>query len=129
MQFWDQICPVLNFTPGCAISNTIFMINELDLLCVLNFIELGIYFIFGTKFSWNEGIDTYFNVECVLLRSNWDFLSGYLVVTALCLVVTAGYCLLLDGYWWLLLVTACYCLFPILVWTQNHLRSALCNKI
>ena len=27
------------------------MINELDLLSVPNFIALGIYFIFGTKFS------------------------------------------------------------------------------
>ena len=45
-------------------------------------------FIFGTKFSWNEGIDTYFNAKCVLLGRNFDFLGGYLVVT-----------------WWLLLVT------------------------
>ena len=56
-----------------------------------NFIALGIYFLFGTKFSWNEGIDTCFNVECVLLGRNFDFLSGYLVVTARYLVVTTGY--------------------------------------
>ena len=56
-----------------------------------NFIALGIYFIFGIKFSWNERIDTCFNVECVLLGRNFDFVSGYLVVT--------------GRYWWLLLVT------------------------
>ena len=58
------------------------MIKEHDLLWVPNFIALGIYFLFRTKFSWNEGIDTCFNV---------DFLGGYLVVIA--------------RYWWLLLVS------------------------
>ena len=86
--------PVFNFASRSAIWNIIFMINELDLLWVSNFIALGIYFIFGNKFSWNEGIDTCFNVECVLFGRNCDFLGGYLVVTALYLVVTAGYCLL-----------------------------------
>ena len=66
---------------------------------MLNFIALGIYFIFGTKFSWNEGISSCFSVECVLLGRNFDFPGGYLVVTARYLVVTAGYC-------WLPLVTA-----------------------
>ena len=47
-----------------------------------NFIALGMYFLFGTKFSWNEGIDIYFDVEYVLLDRNVDFLGGYLVVTA-----------------------------------------------
>ena len=47
-----------------------------------NFIALGMYFLFGTKFSWNEGIDIYFDVEYVLLDRNFDFLGGYLVVTA-----------------------------------------------
>ena len=61
---------------------------------------LGIYFIFGTTFSSNQGIDTCFNVECVLLDRNFDFLGGYLVVTARYLVVTGGYCSLP-------LVTAC----------------------
>ena len=73
--------------------------------------------ILGTKFSWNKGIDTCFNVECVLLSRSFGFLGGYLVVTARYLVVTVGYYLLPGGYWWLLLVTACYCLFPLLVWT------------
>ena len=62
-----------------------------------NFIALGIYFIFGTKFSWVEGIDTCFNVECMLLDlilNFWWLLSSY--------------CSLPVGYWWLLLVTACY---------------------
>ena len=58
-----------------------------------NFIALGIYLVFGTKFSWNEGIDTCFNVEYVLLGCDFDFLGGY--------------CLLPSGYW-LLFVTARY---------------------
>ena len=45
-----------------------------------------------------------FNVECVLLRHNFDSLGGYLVVTARHLVVTARYGSLLGVYWWLLLV-------------------------
>ena len=61
-----------------------------------NFIALGIYFILGTKSSWNEGIHTYFNVEYVLLVRNSDFLGGSLVVTAHYLVVTCGYYLLLG---------------------------------
>ena len=56
---------------------------------------LGIYFIFGTKFSWNERIDTCFNVECGLLSRNFDFFGGYLVVTARYLMVTTCYCSLL----------------------------------
>ena len=85
---------VHNFGLRLAISNIIFMINELELLWVPNFTVLGIYFIFGTKFSWNEGIHTCFNFECVLLGRNFDFL----VVTARYLVVTARYCSLLGGY-------------------------------
>ena len=45
--------------------------------------------------SWNEGIDTCFNVECVLPGRSYDFLDGYLVVTPRYRVVTAGYCSLL----------------------------------
>ena len=74
-----------------------------------NFIALGIYFIFGTKFSRNEGTDTCFNVERMLLGHNFDFLCGYLVVTARYLVVTARYCSSLGSYWLLLLVTGGYC--------------------
>ena len=80
-----------------------------------NFIALGIYFIFGTKF--NEGIETCFNVECV-------FLGGYLVVTALYLVASAGYCLLPGGYWWLLLVTGGDCSFPV-VTARSHFQYEL----
>ena len=76
-------------------SNIIFKTNELDLLWVLNFIALGIYFIFGTKFFWNVGIDTCFNVEYVLLGRNFDYFGGYLVVTARYLEVTGAYCFLL----------------------------------
>ena len=84
------------------------MINKHDQLWMPNFITLEIYFIFGTKFSWNEGIDTCFNVEFVLLGRNFDFLSDYLVVTARYLVVTTGYCSLPGGYCSLLVVTTCY---------------------
>ena len=70
------------------------MINQLDLLWLSNFIALGIYFIFGTEFSWNEGFDTCFNVEYVLLGRNFDFLGGY--------------CLLLVVTWWLLVAAARY---------------------
>ena len=65
------------------------------------------YFLFGTKFSRNEEIDTCFNVECVLLGRNFNFLGGYLVATAHYLSVTTGQCLLLvvaAGYRSLLLV-------------------------
>ena len=79
-----------------AISDIIFMINKLDLLWVSNLIALGIHVVFGTKFSWNEGIDACFNVEFVLLMAVTLIL---LVVTARCQVVTAGYCCsLLGGY-------------------------------
>ena len=74
---------------------------------------LGIYFIFGIKFSWNEGNNTCLNVEYVLLDRNFDFLGGYLVVTARYLAIIArycsllgGYCSLLGGYCSLLVVTA-----------------------
>ena len=70
------------------------------------FVALGIYFIFRTTFSWNERTDTCFKVECVLLGRNYDFLGGYLVITA-------RYCSLLGGYWWLLLVTGGYCSLPL----------------
>ena len=68
-----------------------------------NFIALGIFFIFGTKFPWNEEIFSCFNVECVLLGRNLIIL----VVTPRYVVVTGGYCTLLvvaDRYRLLLLV-------------------------
>ena len=105
--------PVFTFRPRSTISKTIFVMN---LTCwVPHFIALGIYSIFGTKSSWNEGIDTYFNVEWVLLGHNFDFLGGSFVVTARYLVFTASYCSLPGGYW---LLTVHYCLFPLklLVW-------------
>ena len=55
-----------------------------------NFIIIGIYFLFGTIFSWNEETDTCFNVERMLLGHNYDFLSGYLVATARYLSVTTS---------------------------------------
>ena len=65
-------------------------------------------FTFWLKFSWNKGIDTCFNVECVLPDCSFDFLGGYLVVTARYLVVTTGYCSIPGGYCLLLVVTTHY---------------------
>ena len=87
---------------------------------MLNFITLGMYFIFGTKFSWNEGIDTCFNVECVLLGRNFYWFGGYLVVTARYLVVTARYLVATGGYCSLLVVTGGYCSLS-LVNGRSHL--------
>ena len=87
----------------------IFTINELELPWVPNFIALEIYFIFESKFSWNEGIDT-------SLISNVRYLAViliFLVVTARYLVVSAGYCSLPGGYWWLLLVAGGCCSLPL----------------
>ena len=59
-----------------------------------NFIALGIYFIFGSTFSWNEGIDT-------SLMSNVRYLAViliFLVVMARYLVFSAGYSSLPGGY-------------------------------
>ena len=53
-------------------------LTSFDLLWSSNFIALGIYSILG-PFSWNEGIDTCFNVDCVLPGRNFDF---HLVVIA-----------------------------------------------
>ena len=63
-----------------------------------NFTALGIYFLLGTNFSGNEKIDSCFNVECMLLCCNIDFLGGYLVVTARYIVVAARYCSLPCSY-------------------------------
>ena len=65
-------------------SNIIYKINELDLLWVPNFISLEVTFIFWTKFSWNEEIDTFLMLNVC-----------YLVVAFIFLAVTL----------WLLLVT------------------------
>ena len=119
-QFWDQICPISS--QDAQFSNIIFKINKLDLLWVLNFIALGIYFIFGTKFFSNEGIDTCFNINCVLLGRTFDFFRGYCSLPS-------GYCSLAGGYWWLLLVTgtyyslvtARYTSYPLLEWTEMYM--------
>ena len=71
-----------------------------------NFIALGIYFVFGAKSSWNEWIDTCFNIECVLVGRNFDFPLSYLVVSARYLLVTASYGSLPGGYCSLLVITA-----------------------
>ena len=79
------------------------------------FHSIGNIFTFWFKFSWNKGIDTCFNVECVLLDCNFDFLGGYLVVTARYLVVTTGYCSIPGGYCLLLVVTAHYHLLMLIL--------------
>ena len=76
--------------------NIIFKINKLELLWVPNFIALGIYFIFGTKFFWNVGL-------ILVLMSNMRYLVVILIFLWF-LVVTAHYCSLLGGYCSLLLV-------------------------
>ena len=76
--------------------NIIFKINKLELLWVPNFIALGIYFIFGTKFFWNVGL-------ILVLMSNMCYLVVILIFLWF-LVVTAHYCSLLGGYCSLLLV-------------------------
>ena len=81
-------------------SNIIFKNNELDLLWVPIFIALEIYFIFGTKFFWNEGL------ILVLMSKLY-----YLVVILIFLVVTGRY----------MVVTLCYCSFPLLVWTRDFI--------
>ena len=101
------------------------MIDKLGLLWVPNFIAWRIYLLFETKFFCNEGIDTCFNAKCLLLGCNFDFLGGYLVVTAYYPVVTACYLVVTACYWWLLLITTCYCLFPLLVWMNLRLKNCL----
>ena len=59
-----------------------------------NFIVFGYISFLEPNFPGIRGIETCFNVECVLLGRNFDLLGGYLVVTAHYLVVTGGYCLL-----------------------------------
>ena len=97
VEFYNIIFTISNLQ--YHFSNIIFKINELELFWVLNFTALGICFVFGTKFSWNEGIGTCLDVECMLLGRNFDYFVGYLVVTAPYLVFTAR-----------------YCSFPLLVW-------------
>ena len=87
-----------------------------------SFIALGMYFIFGSKYSWNEGSDTCFNVKYVLLSRNFDFFGGYLVVTARYLMVTTGYLVVTGGYCSLLVVNARY---RSLVLVPNFSTSAL----
>ena len=106
--FQTKSAQVFNFGSRSAISNIVFRINEFDLLWVPHFIALAIYFIFGTKFTWNEGIDTCFNVEGVLLGLNFDFFCGYSVITACYLVITARYLMATGSYCTLLVVTARY---------------------
>ena len=72
-----------------------------------NLIALGIYFIFGTKFSWMRGLILALMSSVYYLAVIFDFLGDYLVVTDLYLVVTAGYCSLPEG------ITGGYCSLPL----------------
>ena len=75
------------------------------------------------KFFWNERTDTCFNVECVLLGCNFDFLGGYCSLPS-------GYCSLLGGYFSLLVATASYrllLLIPIFSMNELNLFSRSCK--
>ena len=119
--FETKTAQVFNFRSRSTISNITFTINEPDLLWVPLFHSIRNIFQFWNHIflQWRDW-SLCFNVECVLLGRNCDFLGSCLVVTAFYLVVTAGYCLLPGGYWWLLLITARYCSFPLLVWTWQN---------
>ena len=87
-----------------------------------DFIAIGIYFLFGTKFFWNEKTDTCFNIKCVLLGCNFD----YLVVSARYLSVTTGQCLLPGGYCSLLVVTAGYRLLLLVpTFSMNEIKHII----
>ena len=64
--------------------------------------------------STNEGNDTY-------LMSN----MCYLTVT----LIFGGYLVITGRYWWLLLVTACYCSFPVLVWTEKKMLKIFTSHL
>ena len=73
-------------------------------------------------------IDTCFNVECVLLGRNFDFLDSYLVFSARYLVATAGYCLLPGSYCSLPLVHARYHVLVTVLFFKNYLELKLNNS-
>ena len=62
----------------------------------------------GPNFPGKRRLILVFNAECLLLGRNFDFLGGYLVVTARYLMVTTGYCSLSGGYYSLQVITARY---------------------
>ena len=103
--FETKSSQVFNFGSRSAISNIIFMINELDMLRMPNFIALGIYFIFGPNLPGMRGLILvlmwnvcYLAVILILLVVAWWLLlitKWLLLVTAHYLVVTGGYCSLL----------------------------------
>ena len=86
--------PKYNFRSRSAVSNIIFMINELDLLSVPNFIALGYISILGPNFPGMRGL-------ILVLMSN----VCYLAVILIFLWLLGGYCSLSSGYCWLLLIT------------------------
>ena len=116
-----NLLPKYNFGSRSTISN-IFMINELDLLSVSNSIALGYISFLGPEFPRMRGL-------IHVLMSNVCCLAVILIL----LVVTCSYCSLSSGHCWLLLVTwwvitgccwpllfitASFCSFPVLVWTD-----------
>ena len=62
------------------------MINEFALSAKFHSIANIFHFWYQIFLEWGNWY--FFNVECVLLRRNFDFRGGYLVVTARYLVVT-----------------------------------------
>ena len=84
--------------------SNIFKTDELDLLWVQNFIVLGTYLFLGPDFPGMRGL-------MLALKSNMCYLA----------VIFNFF----GGYWWLLLVTACYCPFPLLVWAQKRWLSGV----
>ena len=78
-----------------------------------NSIALRVYLIFGNNFPGMRGLILVLVPNVCYLAV--IFFGGYLVVTARYLVVTARYFVVTACYWWLLLVTALYCSFPLLV--------------
>ena len=99
--------PKHNFGSRSVISNIIFMINELDLLSVTNFIALGYIWFLGPTFYGMRGL-------ILVLMSNVCYLAVILIflvvswwlplVTWWLLLVTAHYLVVTAHYWSLLLV-------------------------
>ena len=83
-----------------------YVINELDLFWVLNFIALRIYFILGSNFSGMRGLILVLMSSMCYLAVTWWLLGGYCSLPS-------GYCSLLHVTWWLLLIIGGYWLLPL----------------
>ena len=108
LQFGDQ---VFNFGWRYAISSIIFMIFVNHLTCS------------ECKFHSNGSI-FHFWEQIFLKWGDWYFFMSnvcYLAVILIFLVVTWWLPVFIARYCWVLLVTARYCSFPLLVWTSFFL--------